>query len=52
MTLSARAIEEYLWKWGGVILLLLGWEIGTRVGWLPVRYVSSPTAVSKTAMLR
>jgi NitT/TauT family transport system permease protein len=48
MTLSARAIEEYLWKWGGVILLLLGWEIGVRAGLLPARYVSSPTAVAET----
>jgi ABC-type nitrate/sulfonate/bicarbonate transport system permease component len=41
-------MEQYLWKWGGIILLLLGWEIGVRAGWLPVRYVSSPTAVAET----
>ncbi len=50
MTLGLRAYEQYFWKSSGVVLLLLGWEIGTRAGVLPQRYVSQPTAVFETGV--
>jgi NitT/TauT family transport system permease protein len=50
MLSGLRNYEHFFWKASGVVLILLGWEFGTRAGILPERYISRPTAVLETGL--
>jgi|SoiMethySBSTD1v2_1073268.scaffolds.fasta_scaffold81393_4 NitT/TauT family transport system permease protein len=45
-----RSYEPYLWKSSGVVAVIAFWELGTRAGILPERYISRPTAVVETGL--
>ena len=45
-----RAVN--LWRWGLLMALLLLWEVGARLGWLDVKFFSSPTEIWRTAVLQ
>ncbi|MGN0972642.1 MAG: ABC transporter permease [Aristaeellaceae bacterium] len=52
---EARAPEKRiirLWRWGLLIALILLWEAGTRLGWLDAYFVSSPTEIVRTTIVK
>lgn len=44
-----RSPEQILWSSGGIVAIVLLWQVGAATGFLPQRYTSSPTAVIATA---
>ena len=41
-----------LWRWGLLLLLILLWEIGARLGWIDPFFFSSPAEIARTAALQ
>ncbi len=50
ISLSARdTIDHVFWSSSFIVVLIAGWEIGARTGYLPVRYTSMPSLILETS---
>jgi NitT/TauT family transport system permease protein len=47
---SGRSLEQTIWSSIGIVAILLFWQVGAMSGALPVRYVSSPALVVRSAI--